>query len=112
MDETINALAAGALVGGVLMAVIYLFKWLARSAKRVANSDTIAKAKSSANSAIAASSGGVTRAVKTGAAIVKKASRQNPNDRYEALLKLKQLLDAGALTDGEYEAEKRKLLND
>lgn len=112
MDAVINAAAAGALVGAVLMATVYLFKWLARSAKSVATSDTVAKAKSSATSAIAASSDGITKVAKTGAAIVRKASRQNPNDRYEALLKLKQLLDAGALTEDEYKVEKRKLLND
>jgi hypothetical protein len=112
MDAVIGAAAAGAVVGAVLMAAVYLYKWLARSAKRVATSDTVAKAKSSAASAIAASSGSITKAAKTSAAIVRKASRQNPNDRYEALLKLKHLLDAGALTEDEYEAEKRKLLDD
>ena len=111
MDAVIDAAAAGAVVGAVLMAAVYLYKWLARSAKRVANSDTIAKAKSSATSAIAASSDGISKAAKTGAAIVRNASRQNPNDRYEALQKLKQLLDAGALTEDEYKAEKRKLLD-
>ena len=39
MDAVIGAAAAGAVVGAVLMAAVYLYKWLARSAKRVATSD-------------------------------------------------------------------------
>jgi hypothetical protein len=39
------------------------------------------------------------------------APASTPDDSYEGLMKLKELLDAGVLTQEEFDAEKQKILN-
>jgi hypothetical protein len=39
------------------------------------------------------------------------AAAAAPTDSYENLMKLKELLDAGALTQAEFDAQKQKILN-
>lgn len=41
-----------------------------------------------------------------------RGSAAAPQDKYDQLLKLKTLLDGGAITQKEYEAEKKKVLSD
>ena len=46
------------------------------------------------------------------AAVIKEKEQLNNKDKYERLLKLGKLKDAGILTDEEFNQEKKKILND
>ncbi len=62
------------------------------------------KVKSTAASVISKSSEGISK-------VTKSVVRRDASARYDDLLKLKQLLDADAVTLDEFEAEKRKILD-
>ena len=90
---------------------VLFWKWVFRRIEQFKESRVADKVKASAHAAIAKSSEGISTAAKAGATLAKRVTKEDPNARYDALMKIKQLLDAGALTPEEYEIEKQKLLN-
>ena len=69
------------------------------------------KVKYTARKAISESSEGLANAAKAGASFASNVIKKDPSHRYDALIKLKQLLDSDAITVDEFEVEKRKLLD-
>ena len=106
-----ESLLAGLIITVLLvwMSVVF-WKWAFRRAQNLKESRIAKKVRSSAQNAIAQSFEGIASAAKASATFARKVTKENPNSRYDALLKIKHLLDAGALTPEEYEAEKRKLI--
>ena len=103
------------IVWGLVMTVLLIWisvsflKWAYNRTQRLKESNFARKIKSSATSAIAKSATGISNAAKAGASLARQ--QRDSGSRYDDLLKLKQLLDAGAVTTDEYEVEKRRILD-
>ncbi len=107
-----EAIIFGALTILVLSFVSYtLLKWLGRGIQKAKSSSVSRRIQTTASSVLEKTSDAVSQAAKVGASFAKRVTQKDPNSRYDALLKLKQLLDARAITDEEYATEKQKILN-
>lgn len=92
------------------MSVVF-FKWAYRRVEQFKRSWVIEAVRSSTHTSIAKSSRTIANAARVGATLANRMVKEDPSARYDALMKLKQLLDAGALTVDEYDVEKQKLLD-
>lgn len=110
-DAIVDRFAAGALVGGVAMATIYAFRW-AWGKLKTTYQDSGPKVREHTRN-VAERSAAVAQRAKDATANIVKGSAKVPStgEKYDNLLKLKRLLDEGIVTQEEYEAEKRKLLD-
>jgi len=110
--EVQDELAAGALVGGVVMAVFILCRYSWRFLSRKYESDWKPKIQKTASGAAGASKNIVGKVASKSANVARLVtSKDDAGQRYDNLFKLKKLLDEGIISTEEYELERQKLIS-